>query len=85
MCIRDRASSELFQDIGEVGLIARRLVLWQVFLDGEGEGGGEIGGNNLGVEVLTDGFGEFAGELLDQQAVLQGFEGFFDIPLKMPP
>jgi len=36
------------------------------------------------VEVLADGFGQFAGEWFEVAAVLQQLKGFLDIPLMMP-
>lgn len=44
---------------------------------------GQVGREHFGMEVLADGFGQFAGELLDHQAVFEQLEGLFDAPAGM--
>jgi hypothetical protein len=48
-----------------------------------GQGLGEVGGEHLGVEVLADAFGQFAGELFQVQAMFAEFEGLLEGPAGM--
>ena len=43
------------EDVGEVGEIAPGLVFGQAFVGAAGEGLGEVGGEDYGVDVLADG------------------------------
>ncbi len=59
----EQPGPQVFQDVGEVWLVSFGLGLRQRPVGGSRHGGGEVGGEDFGVEVLADGFGEFAGEL----------------------
>ncbi len=64
----------------EIGAVALGLVLGQRLVGGAGQRLGEIGGEDLGVEILADAFGQLAGELFQVQAVFEQFERFLDGP-----
>ena len=76
---------ERVEDVGDVGVVACGLMFRERCIGFAGQRLGEVGGEHLGVKILTDGFREFAAELLEVKPMLQEFECFFDIPLKMPP
>lgn len=74
------AGSESLQDVAEIGAIVSSLGFGQGLVSGAREGLGQVGGEHLGMEVLADGFGQFAAELFDAQAMLEDFVAFFDAP-----
>ena len=75
-----QAVFEVFQDVGEVGLVTLGFGFRQALVGGGRQSGDEVGGEDLGVEILADGIGELAGELLHEPSLFQEFEGFLDAP-----
>lgn len=76
----EQAIFEGIEDIGHVGEITSRLLLGQVVVGRGGQGLGEVGGKDLRMEVLTNGFGQLAGELFDHEAVFEELERLLDAP-----
>ena len=76
----EQVLAEGVEDVGDVGVVVRGLMFGQGLVSLTGEGLGEISDKDLGVEILTDGFGEFAAELLDIKSMLEEFESLFDVP-----
>ena len=72
--------------LGEIDLIGVLLALalqFYFFLSRVSENSGQVFGKDLGVEVLIDGEGRFAGPVLDLYAEFHHFVVFFDWPALM--